>query len=305
MTTTQPGGTVLLGGASGLIGSRLASALAAEGYGVRRLVRREPRDAGEVSWDPAAGRLGDAALDGVSAVVILSGTGVAAHRWTRAYRRELVRSRTGPVSLVAARLAQRVAAGHPPVRLVTASAVGYYGDRGETILTESSGPGDGFLADLCVAWEGATSPATTAGCSVAHARTGIVLDPAGGAAARLLPLVRLGLAGPMGSGRQWWPWITLTDEVNALVHLVGSSLTGGVNLTAPEPARNRDLVRTLARRAHRPAVLPVPGWALRVALGGFGGELVASQRVVPEALTRDGFTFTSPTIDDAARAVLG
>lgn len=305
MTIDQPGGTALVGGASGLIGSRLVAELRAEGWTVRRLVRGEPSDPGDVAWTPDAGLLPDQALDGVDAVVILSGAGIGDRRWTVRYRRELLRSRTQPVSLVATRLAQRIRDGHPPVRLVTASAVGYYGDRGETLLPESAGPGEGFLADLCVAWEAATAPAAKAGCSVAHSRTGIVLDSSGGALSRLLPLVRLGLGGPMGSGRQWWPWITLEDEVRALIHLLTSPLTGGVNLTAPEPVRNRALVSALARAAHRPAVLPVPGWALRIALGGFAGDLLASQRVVPTALTADGFTFTSPTIDEAARVVVG
>lgn len=293
-----------MGGASGLIGSHLVAELRSAGWSVRRLVRREPAVPEEVSWAPAKGQLGDEALNGVDAVVLLSGAGIGARRWTDSYRRELVRSRTGPVSLVATRLAQRIDRGLAPVRLVTASAVGYYGDRGETILTESSGPGDGFLADLCVAWEGATEPAVAAGCSVAHARTGIVLSESGGALGRLLPLVRLGLAGPLGPGRQWWPWITLEDEVRALAHLLTSSLTGGINLAAPEPVRNRELIRALAHAAHRPAAVPAPAWALRLALGGFAGDLLASQRVIPEALTADGFAFTSASIEDAAQRVV-
>lgn len=295
----QPGGTVLVGGASGLIGSRLVSALQADGATVRRLVRREPRTPEEVAWSPAEGRLDPAALDDVTAVVVLSGAGVGDHRWTRSYTRELVRSRTSSVSIVAARLAQAGSS----ARLVTASAVGYYGDRGEDVLTESSGPGEGFLADLCQAWERAADPAREI-TSVAHARTGIVLAPEGGALGRLRPLIRLGVAGPLGSGRQWWPWITLEDEVRALVHLTRSGVTGPVNLTAPEPVRNRELIRTFAAAMHRPAVLPVPAFALRAALGGFAGDLLASQRVLPEALLADGFEFTSPTIEDAADALV-
>lgn len=306
MNPDQPGGTVLVGGASGLIGTRLREALLERGTTVRSLVRREPRSESEVRWDPTGGVLPDRAFDGVGCVVVLSGAGVGDRRWTERYRRELIRSRTASVSLIAAAMA-RLGSGarlDPGTRLVVASAVGIYGDRHEEILTEEAPPGRGFLADLCVAWERAADPAREAGLAVAHARTGLVLDPAGGALRRLLPLLRLGLGGPMGSGRQWWPWITLQDEVRALIHLVDSDVTGPVNLTAPEPERNRDLVRALAAALHRPAVVPVPAWALRLAVGGFGGELVASQRAVPTALLRSGFEFTAPTIVDAADQLL-
>lgn len=294
---------VLLAGASGFLGAPLAAELRAKGVQVRRLVRRGVQERDEVSWDPARGRLEPQALDGVTCVVVLSGAGVAERRWTAARRRVLLESRTRPLGLVARRMADAAPSG--PRRLVVASAVGYYGDRGEKTLTEDSPPGAGFLADLCVAWERAADPAREAGIAVVHARTGLVLDPGGGALGRLLPLVRLGLAGPLGSGRQWWPWITLEDEVAALVHLVGSGLTGPVNLTAPEPERNRSIVRELASALHRPAVLRVPGWALRCALGGFGGELAASQRAVPRALLADGFRFSSPTLADAVARLLG
>lgn len=301
MTTPQPGGTVLIGGASGLIGSGLVHALRERGTLVRRLVRRSPAAADEVRWDPPAGRLPDAAFEDVTSVVVLSGAGVADHRWTESYRRTLVESRIGPVSL----LASRMAALNVEANLVAASAVGYYGDRGDTVLTEDAGPGTGFLADLAVAWEGAPDPARAAGLAVAHARTGLVMDPAGGALRKLLPLIRLGVAGPLGSGDQWWPWITLEDELRALLHLIDTRADGPFNLSAPEPERNRDLIRAFASALHRPAVIPVPAWALRLALGGFGGDLVASQRAMPTALLRTGFEFVSPTVSDATIHLFG
>lgn len=301
MTTPQPGDAVLLAGASGLIGTRLAYQLGEAGYRVRRLVRRPPRTADEVRWDPAEGRLPAAAVDGVTCVIVLSGAGIGDKRWSEDYRKKLVSSRLQPVGLLARTLAEQSAA----ARLITASAVGYYGDRGDDVLTEDSGPGTGFLVDLCEQWEAAADPARESGIPVASVRTGIVLDPAGGALQRLMLPLKLGLAGPMGSGQQWWPWITLHDQVRAMIHLVTSSLTGPVNATAPEPERNRDVISALATILNRPSKLPLPGFALRAALGGFGGELLASQRVVPQALLTDGFEFSTPTIDDAARQLLG
>lgn len=300
MTAAQPGGTVLVAGASGLIGSRLVAELTDLGFGVRRLVRRAPTAPDEVAWSPQDLDLPADALEGVTAVIVLSGAGIGDRRWTARYRRELVSSRVFPVRLVASTMVEIGST----ARLLTGSAVGFYGDRGDEVLTERSPVGAGFLARLCQEWEAAADPAKSAGIAVAHVRTGIVLDPVGGALAKLLPLLRLGLAGPMGSGRQWWPWITLEDEVRALVHLVTSSVTGPVNLVAPEPERNADLIAALASEMNRPAKLPVPGFALRAAIGGFGGELLASQRVLPEVLLGDGFEFAAPTIADAAAHIL-
>lgn len=300
MNRPQPGGTVLIGGASGLIGTRLQAELTDLGFSVRRLVRREPVDPREVTWSPDRMELPAQALEGIEAVVVLSGAGIGDRRWTAGRRRELVYSRINPVKLVAKAMAETGST----ARLVAASAVGYYGDRADEVLTEGSPAGTGFLARLCQVWEGAADPARAAGIAVAHARTGIVLDPSGGALRKLGPLLRLGLAGPMGSGRQWWPWITLEDEVRALTHLVTSSVTGPVNLVAPEPERNADLIAALAAELGRPARLPVPGFALRAAIGGFGAELLASQRVVPEVLLSDGFEFAAPTIVEAAAQVL-
>ncbi|GMA31503.1 TIGR01777 family oxidoreductase [Litorihabitans aurantiacus] len=300
MSDDQPGTTVLLAGGSGLIGSALTTALTARGHAVRHLVRREATGPAEVTWSPTDGVLPPEALDGVGVAVVLSGAGVGDKRWTDARKRELLRSRTATTSLLARRVAE---VGGVP-RLVTASAVGYYGDRGDAELTEGSDPGEGFLADLCRAWEAAAEPAREAGVAVATARTGIVLSRDGGALARLLPLLKLGVAGPIGHGRQWWPWISLADEVRALVHLVEGDLTGPVNLTAPEPLRNAELVRVLARALSRPATLPVPALALRIALGEFSSDLLASQRALPAALLADGFAFDHPRLAPAAEQIL-
>ena len=300
MNDDQPGTTVLLGGGSGLIGSALVTALTSEGHRVRRLVRRPAESPDEVTWDPANGEVPDSAFTGVDAVVVLSGAGIGDKRWTASRRRELLRSRTSTTSL----LARRMAEVGGPRRLVAASAVGIYADRGEEELTETSAPGEGFIAELCQAWEAAAAPAVDAGLSVANARTGLVLTRGGGALGKLLPLLRAGVAGPMGHGRQWWPWITLTDEVRALQHLIGSDLTGPVNLVSPQPLRNAELIRVLARSLNRPATIPVPALALKVALGDFSSELLASQRVLPQALLDDGFEHAHPVLATAAAELL-
>lgn len=294
-------GTTLLAGASGLIGTALVRSLRADGEGVRLLVRRAAQRPHERSWDPDRGMLPADVLDGVGTVVNLGGVGAGDRRWTPARRRTIVSSRVAGTTLLAQRLAEH---GDRRVRFLQASAVGYYGDAGESVAHESHPSGTTFLAHVCRLWERATAPASDAGIPVVRLRTGIVLDGAGGALGRLLPLLRLGVAGPLGSGRQWWPWISLEDEVRAIRHLATSSVTGAVNLSAPVPARNGDLVRTLARALNRPAVIGVPGVALRLALGGFAGELLASQRVVPSVLEADGFRFDAPHIEDAASSLV-
>ena len=290
-----------MAGASGLIGSRLTSELESRGYAVRRLVRRASTNPSEFTWDPAGRLLPSAALEGAQCVVVLSGAGVGDRRWTSSYRREILSSRLSTVSLVA----QRMAEVGEPTRLIAASAVGIYADRGEEELTETSAPGQGFLAEVCRAWEAAADPARRAGLSVAHARTGLVLSARGGALGKLLPLIRAGVGGPMGTGTQWWPWITLADEVSALSHLVSSDVVGPVNLVAPHAERNGDLIRALARGLNRPAALPVPAIALRAAVGGFASELTASQLVRPAVLESDGFEFLHPALGDALPSLLG
>lgn len=288
---------VVVAGSTGLLGRALTAQLTAHGHRVTRLVRRPVVSPVEISWDPDAGRLDPADLAGVDAVVNLGGAGIGDRRWTAAYRRRILTSRTGPTGLLARVLAD---ASDGPRVLLQASAVGVYGNRGDETLTESSAPGDDFLADVVRAWEAATEPAQDAGVRVAHLRTGIVVSPGGGSFGRLLPLLRLGLGGPLGDGRNWWAWITAADHARAVEHLLTSTVSGPVNLTGPEPARQADLVRAVARRLHRPAVLRVPRLALRVVVGGFADDVLSSQRAVPEVLLGDGFAFRHTGVDDAA-----
>jgi hypothetical protein len=285
-------------GASGLIGTALVTHLHSAGHEVVRLVRRPPRAPDEVIWDPERGTVDLARLGGVDGAVHLAGAGVGDHRWTDAYKRTIRDSRVlGTRTLVTA----LTSLDPLPRVLVLGSAVGFYGNRGEEVLTEESEGGSGFLADVVRAWEAETRPAEDAGIRVARARSGLVLAGEGGAAGRLLPLVRLGLGGPLGNGRQWWPWITLEDEVRALTYLLQQEdLSGPVNLSAPEPARNRDVVKALGGAVHRPAVLPAPAVALRLALGEFAGSILDSQRVVPQRLLAAGFSFRHPTLTEAA-----
>lgn len=294
--------TVLVAGGSGFLGTHLVRHLAHRGDAVRRLVRRAPRGPEEVRWDPASGGLPRDALADVDAVVNLGGVGLADRRWTPRYRAEIIASRVQGTDLLARALADE-ARRRTGLRFLQASAVGYYGDRGEEVLTEDSSSGDDFTAEVCRRWEAATAPAEAAGVPVVHLRTGIVLGPGGGAVGPLLPLLRAGLAGPLAGGRAWWPWISLADQVRAQLHLLDSSLAGPVNLVGPEPARQGDVMRELARAMHRPAVIPVPRLALRVVLGEFADSILASQRLLPRRLLDDGFTFCHPTLRDAAEWV--
>ena len=285
-------------GSSGLIGTALVAALRERGDEVVRFVRHPPRGRDEVQWAPDSRSLDPRSLDGVDGVVHLAGAGLGDKRWSPAYKREILASRTDGTHAIAT----AVATADHPVRLVSGSAVGYYGDRGDEPLTESSPPGEGFLTDVVLAWEASTQPATDAGASVALARTGIVLAREGGAMERLLQLARFGLAGPLGSGKQFWPWITMVDEVGALLHLLDRhDITGPVNLAAPEPARQREIVSAIGSALHRPAFLPAPGFALKIMLGEFGNDILGSQRVVGDVLATSGYEFTHPGLDGAAR----
>lgn len=289
---------VVVSGASGLIGSALVPHLRARGDEVLTLVRREPRRPDEVRWDPTAGEVDVAALAGVEAAVHLSGAGVGDHRWTDAYKKTILSSRVDSTRT----LARALAGLNPlPQVMVSGSAIGYYGERGDEVLTERSAPGDGFLSDVVQAWEAAAGDASAAGIRVAYTRTGLVMSPRGGAFGRLLPLVKLGLGGPLGSGRQWWSWITLRDDVRARAFLLDTEVSGPVNLTAPTPLPQREVTVALARAVHRPAVLPAPAAALRLVLGEFAGDVLSSQRVTPDALLAAGFTFEQPEIEAAAR----
>lgn len=295
---------VVVSGSSGLIGTALTRTLRAQGHGVIHLVRREPA-LDEIRWDPATATIDDAErLEGVDAVVHLAGAGIGDHRWTESYRRTILESRTASTSLLAEALARLA---DPPEVLVSASAIGVYGDRGDEVLDESSPPGTGFLADVCRAWEAATRPAEEAGIRVAHARTGIVLARDGGALKKMLPLFRLGLGGRFGSGDQWMSWISLDDEIGAILHLLGSNDRGPVDLTAPEPVRNRDFVATLARVLGRPAFVPVPhaGPALLLGRERADNLLFTGQRVQPAVLLASGYRFRFPALDGALRHLLG
>ena len=294
---------MLVSGASGLIGSALVASLERAGAAVARLVRHEARGAGEISWDPARGRLDPAALEGADAVVHLSGESLAAHRWNDSVRARIRESRVGSTRLLAETLARLQ---RPPAIMVSASAGGIYGDRGDPPLTEESPAGSDFLATLARDWEAATAPAEARGIRVVHLRSGLVLSPRGGALARLLPIFRLGLGGPLGDGRAWVSWITLDDHVAVIRRAIEEPrLAGPVNASTPGPVTHETLARTLGRVLRRPAFLRVPRIALKIALGAFADEgLLASQRMVPARLMAVGHRFAFPSLEPALRHVL-
>lgn len=296
--------TVAVTGASGLIGSALAGALAADGFRVRRLVRTErQRGADDVFWDPARGRVDLAALEGADAVVHLAGEPIG-QRWTGAVRRRIRESRIAGTRLIAASLASL---SRPPRVLVSGSAEGIYGNRGDEILDEGSPIGSDFLAQLAADWEAEADRAAAAGVRVVKIRTGLVLSPRGGALARLLLPFRLGLGGRLGSGRQWVSWIALADTVRAIRHLIDThAFVGPANVSAPNPVTNAELASTLARVLRRPAIFPVPATALRLAFGEMAdATLLASQRMRPRRLLESGFQFRYPTLEAALRFELG
>ena len=285
---------VVVSGASGLIGSALVPALRAREHEVLRLVRREPSGADEIRWNPAAGELDTTRLAGVGAIVNLSGENLG-KRWTDARKRAIMDSRVQSTEL----LARTAAALDPrPSVLVVASAVGFYGDRGDEILTEESSGGSGFLADVVSAWEKAADPAREAGIRVVHLRQGIVLSKDGGALKPMLLPFKLGAGGRVGSGKQWWSWIGLDDLVAAYGQALESDLAGAVNATAPKPATNEQFTKALGSVLHRPTVLPVPAFAARALFGEMGDAmLLGGQRVLPARLVEAGFDFSAPTIE--------
>ncbi len=288
--------TVAVAGSSGLIGSALVTALRAADHRVLRVVRREPANRDELRWDPARGDLDPAGLADVDAVVNLCGVGVGDRRWSGSFKQSLRDSRIDPTEVISAAVAE---AGVPV--LVNASAVGYYGDTGDRIVDESEPAGTGFLARLCVDWEEATLPAQRAGARVVLARTGLVLSPGGGLMDKLRPLFALGLGGRLGGGRQYMPWISLEDEVRALVFAIGTpELSGPANFTGPAPVTNSEFTSAMGRALNRPAPWLVPGFALRTLLGEFADEgLLGGQRAIPAALERAGFVFHHNTIGEA------
>ncbi|HEU5333115.1 MAG TPA: TIGR01777 family oxidoreductase [Actinocrinis sp.] len=298
---------VVISGSTGLIGQALAASLLADGHTVTRLVRREPRPAtrdgsGEARWDPHSCELDPRVFDGADAVVGLAGAGVGEHRWTDEYKQEIRDSRVHGTTTLATAMAR---CERPPSVFVSASAIGYYGDTGDTAVDERGAPGHDFLADVCLAWEEAAHPAALAGIRVAHPRFGLVVSAKGGAFGRILPLARAGLGGRMGDGRQYWSCVSLTDAIAGLRHIIGvPSLVGPVNVTGPEPITNRQVTAIIGRALRRPTVCAVPGPALRLAVGEFAEGILMSQRVLPARLLESGFSFTHPTTEAAIHSVL-
>lgn len=290
---------VAVTGASGLIGSALVPALRAAGHDVTRLVRRAPQAADEIEWDPAGQAIHAAGLAGVDAIVHLAGENIG-RRWTPERRRRVLESRTEGTRLVAETVAQL----EPRPALLAASAVGFYGQRGDEELSERSAAGEGFLPDVVRAWEAAADPAREAGARVVHFRQAMVLSRNGGALARMQLPFRLGLGGRVGSGRQWWSWVAIDDLVAAYLHALVRPLDGVHNLAAPA-VTNEEFVRALGAALHRPTVLPLPGFAVKLVWGEMGEEmLLGGQRVVAERLPEAGFTFAHPEIRAALEHVL-
>ncbi len=293
---------IVISGSSGLIGTALRAHLQSAGHTVVPLVRRSP-SAGEIEWDPGAGSLASDALDDVDAVVHLAGAGIGDHRWTDAYKRQILDSRVQSTELLARTIA---AAARPPAVLLSGSAIGIYGACNDEQLDESSPPGTGFLADVCQQWEHAAAAAAAGGTRVVLLRTGIVLSPLGGALKKQLPLFRFGLGGRFGSGRQWQSWITLLDQVRAVEHLLTASIAGPVNLSAPNPVTNAQFAKTLGKVLHRPALLPIPKFGPKLLLGSELADalLFTGQRVLPTALVASGFSFEHAELGAGLRAVL-
>jgi uncharacterized protein (TIGR01777 family) len=302
MTTTP--GKVLFSGATGVIGSALVRAAQADRIQGVQLVRHRPTGPSEIQWSPDAPvPVSDSApLEGIGAAIHLSGANLSSHRWTADYKHQIVQSRvqsTRALVNTLKSLKQR------PSVLLCASATGIYGNRGGEILTEESNPGRGFIVDTCLAWEAEAAQARALGIRVVHLRFGVVLSPQGGALKHMLPLFRLGLGGNLGNGRQWMNWIALSDAVRAIFHLVDSAIDGPANLVAPNPVTNAEFTRALGRALHRPAIIPAPAFALRLALGEMTDEvLLASTRAIPDRLLGSGFTFDLPNIASALNGVL-
>lgn len=296
---------VAISGASGLIGTALTASLRADGHRVLRLTRGGITGDDVIGWDPEAGRIDAPALEEIDAIVHLAGEGIGEQRWTDEQKRRIRDSRVRGTAVLAAAVASRE---RKPNVFVSASAIGYYGNRGDEVLTEQSAPADDFLAEVCVAWEAETRPASEAGVRTVILRNGIVLDAHGGALAKMLLPFKLGIGGRQGSGKQWMSWITLADEVGAIRHAIDhDSVRGPVNMVAPNPVTNAEFARTLGHVLHRPTVLPTPMLPVKLR---FGAELVealllGSQRVAPAQLQVTGYEFGSPTLEPGLRQVLG
>jgi uncharacterized protein (TIGR01777 family) len=295
---------VLISGSTGVIGSALAPYLAKEGHQVIRLIRGSPRSgSGDVAWDPAGARLEASALEGLDAVVHLAGENISEGRWTPEKKARIRESRVKGTSVLCETLAGLE---RPPAVLANASAVGFYGDRGDETLNEESPPGSDFLAGVCQAWEAATRPAAEKGIRVVRLRFGLVLSPSGGVLAGMLPHFRRGMGGTLGSGEQWVSWVALDDAVGAIRHaLATESLEGAANVTSPHSVRNREFAGALGRAVGKPALIPVPAFGLRLLFGELAEAMLASQRVEPKKLFAAGYEFRFPELGPALEHVLG
>ena len=288
---------VAVTGSSGLIGSALVGQLRADGYEVKKIVRRPTRNNDEITWNPSLGQIDLTALADVDAIVHLAGVGVGDKRWSAAYKSEILNSRllgTTTIANAAKTLGIK--------KFISASAIGYYGETGDRSVSESDRGGEDFLSVVCREWEAAADLA--ADIPIIKLRTGLVLDPTGGALGRMLPLFKFGLGGKLGNGKQWWSWITLHDQIRAIIFLLNSKITGPVNLTSPNPVTNQEFTAALARALHRPAIFPAPAFALRAALGGFSSEILGSKKVIPKVLTEAGFEFDYPHVSNALIALV-
>ncbi|MFM1951783.1 MAG: hypothetical protein RJA33_577 [Actinomycetota bacterium] len=294
MSTPQ---RIAITGASGLIGAALVGYLKSEGHTVQRLVRRTPVSPDEVQWDPKTGFVDLEPLRGVDAIIHLAGVGVGDKRWSKKYKAEILNSRLLGTTAIAHAVTEL-----KPQVFISASAIGWYGESGNRAVVEADRAGDDFLAAVCREWEGAADLAE--GVRTVKLRTGLVLDPTGGALGRMLPLFRFGLGGKLGNGKQWWSWITLHDQIRAIAFLLENPISGPVNITAPNPVTNREFTSALARAMHRPALFPAPAIALKIALGGFSSEILGSKKVIPNVLTEAGFEWDYPHISSALSALI-
>ena len=279
-------------GTTGMIGSALVGHLKSEGHTVQKLVRRSVVSSDEIAWDPKAGTIDLAALEGVDAIIHLAGANVGDRRWTKRYKAEILNSRLLGTNTIATAVSQL-----KPSVFISASAIGWYGETGNRAVTENDRPGDDFLATVCKEWESAADLAGDV--RTVKLRTGLVLEPNSGALGKMLPLFRFGLGGKLGNGKQWWSWITLHDQIKAICFLLENQIEGAVNLTSPNPATNQEFTSALARAMRRPALFPVPGFALKLVLGGFSSEILGSKRVIPKKLTDAGFQFDFPHLAPA------
>lgn len=279
-------------GASGLIGSALVAQLKSDGHQVQKIVRRPARTADEVSWNPIKGEIDLQSLEGVDAVFHLAGAGVGDKRWTSSYRSEILNSRLLGTTTIATACEQL-----QPDVFISASAIGYYGETGDRSVTETDRGGSDFLSVVCREWEAVANLAPS--IRTIKLRTGLVLDPTGGALGRMIPLFKFGLGGKLGSGKQWWSWITLHDQIRAMIFLMNSKIEGAVNLTSPNPVTNQEFTAALAMALKRPAIFPAPAFALRAVLGGFSSEVLGSKKVTPKVLVDNKFEFDYPHVSSA------